>query len=100
MRNKRVVKKNKNLNNFFIYLFTILGASSFFISFLTIKNQCTKLSNEITNLDKSISRNISIVKKLQNDKSYYLSEEYISNAVKEDMIVVAPEPEIIKISND
>ncbi len=100
MRNKRTIKKNKNLNNFFIYLFTILGASSFFISFLTIKNQCTKLSNEITSLDKSISRNISIVKKLQNEKSYYLSEEYISNAVKEDMVVVVPEPEIIKISND
>ncbi len=100
MRNKRTIKKNKNLNNFFIYLFTILGASSFFISFLTIKNQCTKLSNEITSLDKSISRNISIVKKIQNEKSYYLSEEYISNAVKEDMVVVVPEPEIIKISND
>lgn len=100
MRNKRTIKKNKNLNNFFIYLFTILGASSFFISFLTIKNQCTKLSNEITSLDKSISRNISIVKKLQNERSYYLSEEYISNAVKEDMVVVVPEPEIIKISND
>ena len=81
MRNKRVIKKNKNLNNFFIYLFTILGVSSFCIAFLTIKNQCTKLSNEITSLDKSISRNISIVKKLQKEKSYYLSEEYISNAV-------------------
>ena len=78
----------------------ILGTSTFFISFLTIKNQCAKLGNEITNIDKSISRNISIVKKLQNEKSYYISEEYISNAVKEDMIVVAPEPEIIKISND
>ena len=100
MRKKRNIKKNKNLSSFFIYLLIILGVSAFFISFLTIKNQCAKLANEITNIDKSITRNTSIVKKLQNEKSYYISEEYISNAVKEDMIVVAPEPEIIKISND
>ena len=77
-----------------------MSVTLFLISFLTIKNFCTKLSNDILILDKSVTKNSSIIKSLQSQKEYFLSEQYISQAVNSNMIVVAPEPEIININNE
>ena len=78
---------------------SIISITLFLISFLTIKNYCTKINNDILILDKSVTKNASIVKTLQSQKEYFLSEQYISQTVN-NMIVVAPEPEIIDINNE
>ena len=100
MRKRRRKKKNSNLNNFVIYTLSILSAGFFLICYLNIKNQCAKLSNDIVNLKKSTTKNISVVKELQSQKEYFLSEHYISSAVGEHMIAVVPQSEIIKLKNE
>ena len=57
-------------------------------------------NNDIVNLQKSNAKNTSIVKELQSQKEYFLSEHYISSIVGEYMIAVAPESEIIKLENE
>ena len=99
MRKKRK-KKNSNLNSFIIYTLSILSAGFFLICYLNIKNQCAKLKNDIINLEKSTTKNISIVKELQSQKEYLLSEHYISSVVGEHMIAVVPESEIIELKNE
>ena len=94
---RRKNKKNKNLNSFIKYLLSILAISLFSISFLTIKNQCIKISSEIIALDNSIGKNTDIVKELQKDREYYLSEQYIASRMNGIMIVATPEPQIIKV---
>ena len=97
---KRRQKKNNNLNNFIIYILSILSAGFFLICYLNIKNQCVKLNNDIVNLQKSTTKNTSIVKELQSQKEYFLSEHYISSIVGESMVAVVPESEIIKLNNE
>ena len=97
---KRIKKKNSNLNNFVIYTLSILSVGFFLISYLNIKNQCAKLNNDIVNLKKSTTKNTSVVKELQSQKEYFLSEHYISSVVGEHMIAVVPESEIIKLKNE
>ena len=96
----RKKKKNKNLYNFFVYLFSILTISLFLICYLSIKNQCRKTSSEITELENALVKNINIVKDLQGEKEHYLSENYISKFLENVMIVTIPEPEIINMEND
>ena len=78
---------------------SIISITLFLISFLTIKNYCTKINNDILILDKSVTKNASIVKTLQSQKEYFLSEQYISQTVSK-MMVVVPEPEIININHE
>ena len=94
---KRRKKKNSNLNNFVIYTLSILSAGFFLICYLNIKNQCVKLNNDIEIIKKTTVKNISIVKELQSQRDYLLSEHYISSVIGDDMVAVVPESEIIKI---
>ncbi len=93
-------KKNKNLRAFFTYTISIVGVSLLLIGLLTIKNECSRLKNKIVELKKSKIKNTSIVKELQSKKDYFTSEQYISNYVKNTMVAVVPEPEIIIITNE
>ena len=93
-------KKNKNLHGFFIYTISILSISLLLIGLLTIKNECSRLKNKIIELKKSKIKNTSIVKELQSQKEYFSSELYISDYVKNTMVAVVPEPEIIIITNE
>ena len=97
---KKKVKKNKNLYGFFIYTLSILGISLLLIGLLTIKNECSRLKNQIIELKKSKIKNTGIVKELQSQKEYFSSKQYISNIVKNTMVAVVPEPEIILITNE
>ena len=83
-----------------MYTLSILSAGFFLICYLNIKNQCIKLNNDIINLKKSTTKNISVVKELQSQKEYFLSEHYISSIVGDHMMAVVPESEIIKINNE
>ena len=60
-------KKNKSLDTFLKYIFSIFLLSAFLITFLTIKNQCAKLRNEISEIKISNIKNRSIVKRLQSE---------------------------------
>ena len=97
---KRRKKKNNNLNNFVIYTLSILSAGFFLICYLNIKNQCVKLNNDIVTIKKITAKNTSVVKELQSQREYFLSEHYISSVVGEHMIAVVPESEIIKLKNE
>ena len=97
---KRRKKKNNNLNNFVIYTLSILSAGFFLICYLNIKNQCVKLNNDIITIKKITAKNTSVVKELQSQREYFLSEHYISSIVGEHMIAVVPESEIIKLKNE
>ena len=100
MRRRIKKKNNKNLNRFFIYTVCSVSVSLLLIGFLTMKNERARLQNKIVELKKSKIKNTSIVKELQGEKEYYSSEKYISNTLKNIMVVVVPEPEIITISNE
>ena len=78
----------------------MLLAGFFLICYLNVKNQCSKLNNEITELEKSTIKNTSVVKELQSQKQYFLSEHYISSIIGENMVAVVPESEIIKLKNE
>ena len=99
-RKKTRKRKNKTLYIFAIYTLSIISISLFLITFLTIKNQCSKLINEISELEKATIKNTSIVKKLQSDKDFFSSEQYISSRVKDIMVAITPEPEIIEMNNE
>ena len=99
MRKKRK-QKNSNLNNFLMYTLSMLSVGFFLICYLNIKNQCVKINNDILNLKKETIKNTSVVKELQSQKEYFLSEHYISSIVGENMVAVVPEPEIIKLNNE
>ena len=78
----------------------MLSVGFFLICYLNIKNQCVKINNDILNLKKETIKNTSVVKELQSQKEYFLSEHYISSIVGENMVAVVPEPEIIKLNNE
>ena len=99
-RKKRRRIKNNTLHIFVIYTLSIISISFFLITFLTIKNQCSNLKNDISELKKATIKNTTIVKKLQSDKEFLSSEQYISSRVKDIMIAIAPEPEIINMTNE
>ena len=99
-RKKRRKIKNNTLHIFVVYTLSIIFISIFLITFLTIKNQCSKLKNDIIELRKATSTNTSIVKKLQSDRDFFSSKQYISSQVKDIMIAIAPEPEIINMENE
>ena len=99
-RKKRRKIKNNTLRIFVGYTLSIIFISIFLITLLTIKNQCSKLKNDIIELKKATIKNTSIVKKLQSDKYFFSSEQYISSQVKDIMIAIAPEPEIINMQNE
>ena len=82
------------------FLLSMLSAGFFLICYLNIKNQCVKINNDILNLKKETIKNTSVVKELQSQKEYFLSEHYISSIVGENMVAVVPEPEIIKLNNE
>ena len=99
-RKKTRKRKNKTLYIFVVYTLSIIFVSLFLITFLTIKNQCSKLKNEISELESATIKNTSIVKKLQSDKDFFSSEQYISSRVKDIMVATTPEPEIIEMNNE
>jgi len=99
-REKRRKIRNNTLHIFVVYTLSIMFISIFLITFLTIKNQCSKLKNDIIELKKATTINTSIVKKLQSNKNFFSSEQYISSQVKDIMVAIAPEPEIINMKNE
>ena len=84
-------KKKNNLNSFIFFTTTIIIVTLFFISLLTVKNECLKTQHEIAELNKLYAANLNIVKELQSNKDYLMSEKHISEILNDKMISVAPE---------
>ena len=64
---------------------------------LTIKNECIKTQLEIEKLHKLQISNSNIVKELQSNKEFLMSEEYISSYLLNEMTVAVPETLLIEI---
>ena len=92
--------KENSLINFIFYLATSIAITGSLIIFLTLKNECREKEIEIIQLNKSIVYNTNIVKELQSRREYLLSESYISSALSNKMISVAPETLLIHINTN
>ena len=95
MRNKN--KKNSFLN-FLFYSSIIFAITVSFIIFLTVKNECKTTEFEITKLKSEYSYNSNIVKELQSNKEYLISEKYINSLVSDYMTLTVPETLLININ--
>ena len=84
-------KKKNNFNSFIFFTTTIIIVTLFFISLLTVKNECLKTQHEIEELNKQYTANLNIVKELQSNKDYLMSEKNISEMLNNKMVSVAPE---------
>jgi len=90
-------KKKKNLNSFIFFTVTIIIITSFFVSLLSVKNECLKTQYEINQLRRQYASSLDMVKELQSNKNYLMSETNISKMLGDKMISVAPETLSIRI---
>tara|TARA_B100000676_G_C17627883_1_gene605064 strand:- start:306 stop:602 length:297 start_codon:yes stop_codon:yes gene_type:complete len=94
MRRKR---NNKNLSKFIIYILYITTITFLGLSSIYIKNEVIATSSEITKLNEVYVSNLNIVKELQSNKEYLLSEKYINEFLGNKMSVVVPETLLIQV---
>ena len=94
MRRKR---NNKNLSKFVIYVLYITTITFLGLSSIYIKNEVIATSSEITKLNEVYVSNLNIVKELQSNKEYLLSEKYINEFLGNKMSVVVPETLLIQV---
>ena len=87
----------QNFSKFIFYTFFIIIATILFLSKLTIKNECIKTQLEIENLYKLQISNSNIVKELQSNKDFLMSEKHISKYLSNEMVVVVPETLLIHV---
>ena len=94
-------KNNKNnIKYFLFYLISTISATAFLLIFLTLKNECQQCRHEITQLNRKKVYNTNIVKELQSQKQYLMSEHHITNVLSTKMIAVAPETLSVYIKLD
>ena len=94
MRRKR---NNKNLSKFIIYILYITTITFLGLSSIYIKNEVIATSSEITKLNEVYVSNLNIVKELQSNKEYLLSEKYINEFLGNKMSVVVPETLLLQV---
>ena len=87
----------QNFSKFIFYTFFIIIITLIILSKLTIKNECVKTQLKIEDLHKLQISNSNILKELQRNKDFLMSEDHISNFLSNQMLVVAPETLLIHI---
>ena len=94
-----MTKRNKknNFSKFVQYSSLIILITSFFVSLLTIKNECISTQHNIEKLHRLNISNSNIVKELQSNKELLMSENYINSFLSDKMTVVTPETLVIYI---
>ena len=90
-------KKKNNLNLFVFFTTTIIIITSFFVTLLSVKNECLKTQHEISQLRKQYASNLDMVKELQSNKNYLMSEKNISEILGDKMVSVVPETLSIRV---
>ena len=95
-------RKNRknNLSNFLFFTVSILLITSFFITLLTVKNECLKTQLNIQQLHKLQASSYNTVKELQSNKEYLSSKERISEILSNEFITIAPETLLININGE
>ena len=94
---RRRKRNNKNLSKFIIYILYITTITFLGLSSIYIKNEVIATSSEITKLNEVYVSNLNIVKELQGNKEYLLSEKYINEYLGNKMSVVVPETLLIQV---
>mgnify|MGYP001281400481 CR=1 FL=1 len=64
---------------------------------LSVKNECLKTQHEISQLRKQYASNLDMVKELQSNKNYLMSEKNISEILGDKMVSVVPETLSIRV---
>ena len=95
---RRNQKKQSDSINFLFYTSIVITITVSFIILLTIKNECTTTQFNINQLNKIYSNNSNVVKELQSNKEYLISEKYINKILSNKMFSVAPETLLIKMN--
>ena len=94
MRKKR---KKKNLSEFIVYTMFIFTFTILCVSYLKVKMEIQKTQFEIEKLHQINISNVNIVKELQSNKEFLMSEKYISDFLSDEMSVAIPETLIIEV---
>ena len=85
--------RNKSISDFLFFFWSVLFTSSFFISFITIKNDCIFLSNEIAHLENILANHESRVKVLSGEKNNFILQNHIEKIAAEKFGFHIPPPE-------
>ena len=95
------LRRNKSLNDFLFFFGSVLIIISFFISFLTLKNDCIFLRNEIYHMDNIRTNHANRVKVLSSKVKNLARQDRIEKVAydKFKLHVPAPESLIVYIEN-
>ena len=96
MMNSRIKKNNSNNN--LLFFFTITGITILFlITFITIKNDCILLRNEIHHLDQIKNNQLHKVKILSANVKKYSSQHNVEKIANEKFGYFSPTPESLVV---
>ena len=95
------LRRNKSINDFLFFFGSVLLTISFFISFLTLKNDCIFLRNEIYHMDSIRTNHTNRVKVLSGKVKNLARQDRIEQVAydKFQFHVPAPESLIVYIDN-
>ena len=91
------LRRNKSINDFLFFFGAVLLTISFFISFLTLKNDCIFLRNEIYHMDNIRTNHANKVKVLSGKVKNLTRQDHIEQVAydKFKLHVQAPESLIV-----
>ena len=89
--------QNQNLSKFIIYISYVLTITFLLLSHLWIKHSIGETELEISKMHENHINNLNIVKELQSNREFLMSENYINDYLKGQMSVVTPETLLIQV---
>ena len=87
------LRRNKSLNDFLFFFGSVLIIISFFISFLTLKNDCIFLRNEIYHMDNIRTNHANRVKVLSGKVKNLARQDRIEQVANDKFGFYVPDPE-------
>ena len=92
MKSSRL-RRNKSINNFLFFFGSVLITISFFIFFLTLKNDCIFLRNEIYHMDNIRTNHANRVKVLSSKVKNLARQDRIEKVAYDKFKLHVPAPE-------
>jgi len=86
-------RRNKSINDFLFFFGSVLLLTSFFISFLTLKNDCIFLRNEIYHMDNILINHTNRVKVLSGKVKNLTRQDRIEKVAYDKFQFHVPDPE-------
>ena len=96
MKSNRL-RKNKSLNDFLFFFGFVILTISFFISFVTMKNDCIYLRNQIYHINSIKTSHLNRVKVLSGKVKELSGQGRIEKVAKEKFDLHAPAPESLTV---